>query len=219
MSSDNWNLSRVSTALAFTPYIVLALAAAWLGLNWDALPARWITHWGIHGPDGWATRTPSGVFGVLGLGAATCLLLEGVGWVTRATRSDSVPTEVADATRLALRIVTLSVAMSFASIAITLPFQPRLSVLGVLVSVVGGILGAGLVLSRGLSAGRAARPDDTRLAGYRGLYYSNADDPRVWVPKLMGLGWTLNFAHRVAWVWLAVLLAPSLVIVLLFALR
>ncbi len=38
-------------------------------------------------------------------------------------------------------------------------------------------------------------------------------DPRVWVPKRhRGLGWTLNFAHRASWVWLAALLAPAVVV-------
>ncbi len=36
-------------------------------------------------------------------------------------------------------------------------------------------------------------------------------DSRIWVPKrVRWMGWTLNFAHRAAYLWLAVLLAPSL---------
>ena len=36
----------------------------------------------------------------------------------------------------------------------------------------------------------------------------NAEDPALWVPKRLGLGWTLNFAHRRSWLILALLLLP-----------
>jgi hypothetical protein len=37
------------------------------------------------------------------------------------------------------------------------------------------------------------------LEGWNGFIYSNAKDPRLWVPKLSGFGATLNFAHARAW--------------------
>jgi hypothetical protein len=40
---------------------------------------------------------------------------------------------------------------------------------------------------------------------YGGLIYCEASDPRVWVPKLRGIGYTLNFAHVESWVWLSAL--------------
>ena len=51
--------------------------------------------------------------------------------------------------------------------------------------------------------------DDDRSEHYRwGLFYVNAEDPALWVPKRLGLGWTLNFAHRRSWLILALLLLP-----------
>jgi len=48
-----------------------------------------------------------------------------------------------------------------------------------------------------------------------GAVYVAERDTRVWVPKrLRWTGWTLNFAHRAAYVWLAVLLAPAVVVLL-----
>jgi hypothetical protein len=35
-----------------------------------------------------------------------------------------------------------------------------------------------------------------------GVLYVNRNDPRLFVEKRSGLGWTLNFAHPIAW-WLA----------------
>lgn len=42
------------------------------------------------------------------------------------------------------------------------------------------------------------------------LWYSNAQDARIWVPKTFGWGWTLNFAHRQSWVVLGATLLPVL---------
>lgn len=50
-------------------------------------------------------------------------------------------------------------------------------------------------------------------AGWLGIYVAPRD-PRVWVPKRQPwMGFTLNFAHRQSWLWLAALLLPPFVIV------
>src|SRR5579884_326149 len=36
--------------------------------------------------------------------------------------------------------------------------------------------------------------DDDRY-WYNGIFYNNPDDPALFVPKRFGLGWTLNFGH------------------------
>jgi hypothetical protein len=47
------------------------------------------------------------------------------------------------------------------------------------------------------------------LEGWNGVIYSNAKDPRLWVPKLSGFGTTLNFAHARSWLILgAILVLP-----------
>jgi hypothetical protein len=48
------------------------------------------------------------------------------------------------------------------------------------------------------------------LEGWNGFSYSNAKDPRLWVPKLSGFGATLNFAHVRAWLILGAILALPL---------
>ncbi|GAA3294631.1 MULTISPECIES: DUF5808 domain-containing protein [Dactylosporangium] len=42
------------------------------------------------------------------------------------------------------------------------------------------------------------RHDDERY-WYGGIIYANPDDPNLFVPKRLGLGWTLNFGHRRVW--------------------
>jgi len=53
--------------------------------------------------------------------------------------------------------------------------------------------------------------DPAANEGWNALYYRNAKDARLWVPKRLGLGWTLNFAHRWAWPVLLLLLSPALI--------
>lgn len=50
-------------------------------------------------------------------------------------------------------------------------------------------------------------------AHYRGgLFYVNPEDPRLWVEKRLGVGWTLNYAQRAAWWVSALLLLPVLAV-------
>ena len=66
---------------------------------------------------------------------------------------------------------------------------------------VGGVvIGPVFFLQRALQSIKGELPP-----GYTLLFYRNPADERVWVPKLSGLGSTLNFAHRAAWVWMVVL--------------
>jgi uncharacterized membrane protein len=59
-----------------------------------------------------------------------------------------------------------------------------------------------------LFAGVGARPPDEK---WRGLFYSNPDDPALLIPKRYGIGYTLNFSNR--WSWFVLLLILLLVLV------
>jgi uncharacterized membrane protein len=45
-----------------------------------------------------------------------------------------------------------------------------------------------------------------------GFFYVNTHDPRLWVEKRLGVGWTLNYAHRSAW-WVTILLLLPVAVV------
>ena len=57
------------------------------------------------------------------------------------------------------------------------------------------------------------------LEGYNGITYSNAADPRLWVPKLTGLGYTLNVSQPAALPILFLFLAIPLLIAFLLLVR
>jgi uncharacterized membrane protein len=44
-----------------------------------------------------------------------------------------------------------------------------------------------------------------------GIFYNNPKDPSVWVEKRTGLGWTVNFAHRISYIIMAMLVILPLV--------
>jgi uncharacterized membrane protein len=56
--------------------------------------------------------------------------------------------------------------------------------------------------------------DDDRY-WYGGLFYYNPDDPDPFVPKRFGWGWTLNFAHPMGKLFLAIMAAMILLPVVL----
>jgi uncharacterized membrane protein len=57
----------------------------------------------------------------------------------------------------------------------------------------------------------------TRPGGWvaGGMFYYAPDDPALWVPKRVGIGQTLNFGRRGAWIFLAAILLLPLVLALL----
>ena len=57
-----------------------------------------------------------------------------------------------------------------------------------------------------LALRRTANPEHYRC----GVFYVNRQDPRLWVEKRVGIGWTLNFAHPAAG-WMCLLMAAGAV--------
>jgi len=44
------------------------------------------------------------------------------------------------------------------------------------------------------------------------VFYFNRSEPRLWVPKRIGLGFTMNFGRATAWAIMAILLATVVVL-------
>jgi len=205
---------RTRALPAWVPLLVLASAGAYLTLRWDDIPERWIVHWGISGaPDGWATRTGLQVYGLLVGGVVLWGVFEVVVLVVRSAGRDRAGFEPLVRMNVhLLRVVSLAVALLLAILAVTLPLGPHLgpgAIVLLAFVLVGGAIGFGTVgATRAMAQARAGDPQ--RLKGYRGLFYYDRDDRRLWVPKVLGIGWTINFAHPLAWPVMVLLLGAPL---------
>jgi uncharacterized membrane protein len=200
--------------MRFAPLAILAAAAAWLAFSWDTLPERWVIHWGPGGvPDGFASKTWSGVFGPLLFGVALAIFLELVAVFTERASRAELPRMVRAYGNL-VRWVSIGQSAALAAIALLLPSDtppsPRLLIGLSLGAVVGALAAGGLGVS---AAVRKMAEEGVRLpTGYGPFLYRNPNDPRLIVKKLVGVGWTFNFAHRTAWLLLGLLLLPALVV-------
>jgi len=199
--------------MRFMPPAILIAAAGWLASRWDALPERWVVHWGPGGvPNGYASKTFGGVFGPLLVAAGLAVFLELVAVFIERTARARFP-RLARAYGNLVRWVSVGVVVGLAATAVLLPSPRPLSPRAFLGMFLGAIVLALVAGGRGLSAAmrQMAAEGESLPKGYGPFLYCNPEDPRLMVPKLVGIGWTLNFARPTAWLLLALLLLPALV--------
>lgn len=221
--------SSKGTALRWLPFLVIAAAAVLLIVKWDSIPDRWIIHWNARGePDRWAEKTPFGVFMLIGFGLLLCAFIEAIAsYVSRIRKpgrghkaSPEAVAAVAASTAGFVRLINLTMAMVFAFIAVKLPLLPSISPVPIIVFAFGAVLIAIVV---GVRRMKRAQEEIRRMGkegefeGWNGVLYRNPNDPRLWVPKLIGIGYTLNFAHRWAWpVLISIISIPLITVLVIF---
>jgi uncharacterized membrane protein len=206
------------------PFAILGVAAIQLDARWDEIPDRFPIHFAANGrADGWAPRCPEAVFGPLVAGAAVALVLVLLRAAVARARVGGAAEEGAGTRRYAggvLLAVETFVAVTFATASfLALGATLRL----VLTVVFGGVvlLILGLAASLARLARRPPDPGGPSSGGWRagGIVYADASDPSLWVPKRIGIGWTLNFSHPAAWWVLGLLLvAPFAILGAIFML-
>jgi uncharacterized membrane protein len=211
-----WTLSTLAATLP------LAGVAAWLASRWQMLPSQFPVHWGVDGqPNGWADQTPMEVFGPLVIGAGIILLLTILGAIIPWT-STGFPGRLTylSLTRNAIRAGAWLGALVFSAAGL-LPILSNPNQIVPWLVIGGGVLAIALlgyvaIRARGIPAAMAAAQDSTDDRCWKaGVFYCNPRDPALMVPKRMGVGYTLNFAHPIAWIVLGALLILSLAVPLL----
>jgi uncharacterized membrane protein len=210
--------AAVWPALEPLPFALLAAAGIVLRARWEEIPPRFAIHFALDGrPDGFAPRTPSAVFAPLAIGAGAAALLLLVRAAAAAIRSSDLGAPSGASSRRFSGGMFLGVETFVAALTATASLLPIGATLRQVLGVaLGGIVL--LVVALGASlASRSRRPPDEGDAGsgWRagGLVYRDAGDPDLWIPKRIGIGWTLNFAHPAAWWVLALLLLVPIVVV------
>ena len=188
------------------PYLLLVLPAVGLVLFADRFPSPMPVHWDLAGrPNGYFPRTPLAMAFPLLLFGGILLLLDGI----MAAGARSGPPAMTEAMRRTIAPVRWMLALT----AFPTAFAPLWGPVPVLVAA------GAMVLVVLVQIARAPRMTPLSGEGWHGLLYVNPADPRLVVPKRLGIGWTFNFAKPIAWVLLTVLLLGPLLFVGVVILR
>lgn len=221
--------------LSAGPLAILAIAGFYVSLRWNEIPDRFPIHWDSdYQPNGWGTRSVSGVFMPMWLGLSICLMMMFFNWqVARNSRGSS-----------AMRKLTIRVLMVFAYfmaglfgwLTVALPLgrgAPSPASVGVIMGGLAVLIAA--MVFYGIRAKAEPEPaegaataapstlalsDNTADRNWvGGLFYFNPDDPAIFVEKRIGIGYDINFGNPRSWAFLGVILVMPVVAVLLTTLK
>jgi uncharacterized membrane protein len=226
-SFNNQSLSPNASGawLRWVPFCLLLLVAVMLLVLWNQLPDRWPVHWGLNGqPDKWMNKSLPAVFLPVGIGVGLCLLFELLNLIIlknpQLGKNKNVAPEAAHAIagRMVefLRLIEIAVALVLSALAIMLPLLRPARPFGFVAFAFGVfIVAVGVGVWRLVQLARELKTSGkfAGLEGWNGLTYRNPNDPRLWVPRITGIGYTLNFAHRRAWPLFILFITLPLVIV------
>lgn len=201
---------------ALAPWLVLLLGGAAVAVQYPGFPERWVSHWGVNGqPNGWSTKSWGSALMPLAIGAVVGSIFEAIAQASAFVRGPGVSEvwarKICECTQDCLRFLSLALTLLLSYMAVVLPSNPGelpfAHSMGWLLLPVVFYPMIRLMLMLG-----ELRRTEGLPPGYSLWGYSNLDDPRIWVPKLSGLGMTLNFAHRASWVWLGALVGLPLLV-------
>lgn len=191
-SSRRWNL------LPLAGLVALAFLLAW---RWPHLPAQVATHFDAAGrPNGW---TPKSALPFVVLGVPMLLW----GLLLLASRSTTRRQPAMAALLGPFRaLFVFGIQCIFGDLLLKGPGW------GAAFGVACIFVGVLLLIHRALGLARTLPRDDRYRAG---AFFVDPADPRLFVPKRLGLGWTLNFGRPLAWLVMALLLGLPVVLLLL----
>lgn len=223
------------------PLAMIACSGWYLHANWARIPDRFATHWNVVGAaDGWSNRTFMGVYGPLLLALPLYLTCAATLWMMRSARRVAASGSAGAREVRFRRTWQIAIAATASLItgvtcglAVVLPFRGTSDMpTPMLVFIIGGNLlwalgltwmavrqgqgGSHLPAPLPLSDALSNEPigDGTPDEAWRGgVIYYNPDDPALFVEKRFGIGWDFNWGNKLAWVCLAALLLPGIVVV------
>lgn len=207
------------------PFLILIAAAFDIKIHWNDIPLTFPVHRGLNGAaDRWGTRSFPGTyfFVIVGLVICAALLLK-VYWIWRSAPrvplSWSLNNNADALVRRRMLILVLTqygIAVIFSCVAGPLPIV-GLSAVGPVIALTILILTAALLAQPGIAIQYGGQLPTEPIGDYTpdrcwkaGIFYFNKDDPALLVERRFGLGYTLNFAHRTAWIISAAIAATLL---------
>lgn len=216
------------------PFALLVASAIYIRMIWYRIPERFPVHWGLDGrPNGWATRSFTGIYGFWLIGFTICAFIEifayGTLHWTRQIRATGIDAQNEAHFRRVQAGALIALEYFFAVVFNGIPFRAMgphpeqapnmgpflfgtLAFIGVLVAIMihtgqGGANLARAGTESSILAGVRTAGDRTPDQCWRaGMFYVNPNDPAVLVEKRFGIGYTLNFGRPAAWLLTAVIL-------------
>ena len=216
------------------PFAILASSAAYVRLHWNEIPSRFPIHWSLDGrPNGWSTRSLSGVYQGALIGTLICLLLLSISsQIARNSRGSAASRRM---TMRQMLGACYYIAALFGWTTVSLP----LGIGGATATLVIALGGVPVILGGtfffGMRAKVEAEPDtdspstpesvlglnapagdNTADRNWKAsLIYFNPDDPALFIEARIGIGYNLNFGNPKAWVFMgAVLLIPVAIVLM-----
>lgn len=189
--------------VAIAPYVILGAAALYVATHYSELPESVPVHYGASGkPDRWQPRSARSVFGVFVIGGAVTLLVSSlvllmIFGARRGAYQSSYQNKFLRANLLTMAGVGCGTSLLISGIGLMplrgIPdvFTPPFWIVN-LVSVALILMSIYPVVVFSMAPEES---DSTPDHYWKGPFYSNPDDPALVVPKRLGIGFTLNFAH------------------------
>jgi uncharacterized membrane protein len=202
------------------PFLILLAAAAYVGFNWQDVPARFPTHWNLAGKaNGWTAKSIAGVFRGLEIGFIGCAMLCFTSYAVlhwsrlpRVTgeegrqhhrvRQANLVAILASEYLLALLMAWTTVMAMFSDNAgqLRLPLAFRIAPFALVIT---GTLVVRLLRRTAVPASSPVADTTPDSSWAFGRIYFNRNDPALFVERRMGLGYTLNLGNP--WSWLVVI--------------
>jgi uncharacterized membrane protein len=193
------------------PFLALLVTAVYLHFHWNRLPERFPVHWGIDSaPNEWASRNWRGVYGPLLFGAFLDGFLIGLSWIISLfARKTPMRYVTVRGLQFLLYPLTLSIILLSLLPLVSIPVWVIPSL--VLASIAALLYWSYATISVPLGADEIPAELQNGSHWKAGIFYWNPNDPALLVPKRVGIGYTMNFASK--WAWMA-LIAILLVILI-----
>ncbi|NLG08728.1 MAG: DUF1648 domain-containing protein [Deinococcales bacterium] len=217
-------MNRAGNVMDALAVLVLVVVGIWGAVLYPQLPETIVTHWDASGEaDSFSRKSFWSVFGTLMVGAGMVSVFL-VMRLVLARRSNLVPSE-RRTYALIFGYLNLSMAVMFGSIGLASWYGAQLGpwfmvfalLAGVPVLLILGLNMHTMTEERKKLIGPSEPSHDPQYWVLGGAFYSNPDDPRVFVPRPphTGMGWTTNLATTGGRMFL---IGVGLVVVLVFAL-
>jgi uncharacterized membrane protein len=204
--------------LVLPPFLAIAAVALYLRAHWNELPVQFPVHWGIDGqPNRWANRDFLGVYGTVLAATAMNLIVLAFAWtLTRITRRSIMRYVTMRMLEVLLYPLTFTLMMVALLPIVQLPVWLGPAVM--LVFVAGVIYWAYGKITMPSPAGEIPDPQNDSY-WKAGVFYFNPNDPAIFVSKRVGIGYTINFANKMAWFVLAGILLIAILPALLMKMK